>query len=274
MVKLRSNRVRSLPFLLWFFGALGLCSCAAPAVMSSQWAFAMDRDDLLPPTFATEPEAPPAPPALQPTGPPPVRARSRPAPLPPLATDRNRTCLRALADEGVDFVEVAPVRGIRTPVEIVGRLGGVRLIPRVARAPLMDCELARTLVEIAPLLRSAGVTGLSFSGAYDYRNIRGSPHLSAHAHGLAIDVHAFETRAGMIDVTAEYPRDRSDWREDTVAACVGRPPTRSGRILRSLACRLRTHPAVRLILTPDDNADHASHFHIESFGSRQSMIVG
>jgi hypothetical protein len=248
---------------------LPLSSCAAPAVVGAQWAFAMDRDELLPPSFAAD-----TPPARPPPTPPPRPRPPSPRTPPPLATATlARGCLRALADEGVDFVPTAPVRGVRTPVEIVGRLGGVRLIPRVARAPLMDCELARTLMALAPTFRAAGVTGLSFSGAYDYRNVRGSSHLSAHAHGLAIDVHALETPAGMIDVTTEYPRDTFGWRDDTIAACVGRPATRHGRLLRSLACRLRANPAVRLLLGPDDNADHASHFHIEAFPGRPSLLA-
>jgi hypothetical protein len=244
-------------------------SCAAPAVVGAQWAFLGDRDDVLPPTFNTEPPPRPAPPS-PPEASPPLALPRRVDPA-PLAADRR--CLRMLRDRGVDFVSSRPVRGVRTPVEIVGRLDGARLIPRVARPPLMDCELALALVEMGPVFRSLGITGLSFSGAYDYRTIRGSHRLSAHAHGLAIDVHAVETRSGDLDVAADYPRDRARWRglepgPTALAQCLGRPKVRAGRVLRALACRLRGHPAVRVLLTPDDNADHANHLHIETYPER------
>jgi hypothetical protein len=135
------------------------------------------------------------------------------------------------------------VRGIRTPIEVIGPVGGVRLLSRGKRPALMDCALALALADAGPLFRHAGVTGLSFSAAYDYRPIRGGTRLSEHAHGLAIDVHAFETAAGRLDVQRDFSR---------------------GPTLRRLASGLQRHPRFRLILTPDDNRDHHNHFHIES----------
>ena len=194
-------------------------------------------------------------------------------PPPPLAPESgDRTCLRALAEAGVPFVEPGPVRGIRTPIEVVGPIRGIRLLSRGKRPALMDCALARTLADAAPIFHQAGVTGLSFSAAYDYRTRRGSTELSEHAHGLAIDVHAFETTGGRLDVERDFARAGvagAGWGQRApgpLEACIGAPPSAAGRTLRALACALQRQPGFRLILTPDDNQDHHNHFHLESHG--------
>jgi hypothetical protein len=178
-----------------------------------------------------------------------ITARTRRAPPTP-AADANRACLRSLTELAVPFVVARPVRGLRTPVEIVGPIKGIGLVPRAARLPLMDCELARTLAEVAPVFRQQGIIGLVFSGAYDYRTRRGSARLSAHAHGLAIDVHAISTRRGqLLDVEQDWSR------------------------LRALAGRLRQHPAIRYVITPDDNDDHHDHLHLEAYPTRPGQLI-
>jgi hypothetical protein len=215
-----------------------------------------------------------------------VPPRRRPAPPPssPRARDRGApasadpSCLAALQSRGVPFVSAGEVRGIETPIEITGPIDGIRLISRGRRAALMDCELARSLVEAAPFMRDLGVTGLSFSGTYTYRNVKGSSKLSGHAYGLAIDVHAVETRLGSLDVERDYARDAGRWqhgdrRRQALASCVGDPPRPEGRLLRALACGLRSQRSLRLVLGPDDNYDHRHHLHIEAHPGRAADLL-
>jgi hypothetical protein len=208
------------------------------------------------------------------------RRPPRPSPVPALRPRRaagpvassDGDCLRALERRRILFVPLGPVRGVRTPVVIVGPIRGVNLLPRAGRPAVMDCQLAQALTDAAPIFQQLHVTGLSFSGAYDYRKRRGSSDLSAHAHGLAIDVHVVETTAGTFEVERDYPRDARRWREGERGAgpwplrdCLGEPASRGGRVLRTLACRLKSHPDFRVVLTPDDNADHHDHLHIETY---------
>src|SRR5204863_1347367 len=67
----------------------------------------------------------------------------------------DAACLTFLAERGVRYQPGPRDLGIRTPVEITGPLGGVRLTPRLGLPALMDCELARALVEAAPVLAEA-----------------------------------------------------------------------------------------------------------------------
>jgi hypothetical protein len=188
----------------------------------------------------------------------------------------DRSCLERIATYGVPFVSAPPTRGIETPVTITGPIGGVRLIARAGRPPLMDCELASALAEAAPLFHQLGISGLSFSGIYDYRNVRGTQHLSGHAFGLAIDVHTLETRLGIVEVERDFPRDGDRWHTDRadVAGCIGAPARPEGELVRGLACQLRADPAFRLIMGPDDNYDHRNHLHLEAYPGRPPPLYG
>ncbi len=215
----------------------------------------------------------------------------------PEDTIPNRICLDGLRARQIAFVEF-PTKGVRTPVKILGPLGAVRLRshdPRsVGKPALMDCELARALLDAAPAFQALGVRELLFSGAYDYRTRRHSTKLSEHAHGLAIDVHAFAVgargaRSGrdgqppgadprapdagapddvttVVEVVRDFEPNVGKW---AVVAdqleCIGHPRTDAGRLLRTLACRLRASSIFREVITPDDNADHHDHFHLEAY---------
>jgi hypothetical protein len=233
----------------------------------------LDPDDVLPPDYLSVTPPPVTPPPLTP---PPLSAAPvtiRRLRTPPARSDL--ACLQLLDHARVPYRVAGAVRGVQTPVEIVGAIRGVRLIPRAGRAPVMDCQLARALAELAPVFRRAGVTGLSFSGAYDYRTRRNSSKLSAHAHGLAIDVHALQTRKGVLDVKRDFPRDGRRWagRPENVAACLGQPRRKAGRALRSLACRLKLDPVLRYVLSPDTDADHHDHLHLEAFAAQPSELL-
>jgi hypothetical protein len=199
-----------------------------------------------------------------------------PTPASTFPDSADAGCLATIDGWRVPYRAAGAVKGLRTPIEITGPIRGVRLVARAgARAPIMDCALARALAETAPLFRRHGITGLSYSGTYSYRNVRGTSHLSGHAFGLAIDVHGFETAAGFIDVERDFPKDADRWgvSRTNVAGCTGNPPAGAGATLRTLACELRAASAFHLIMSPDDNADHRNHLHIESYPSRSTDLL-
>ena len=203
----------------------------------------------------------------------PARAEGPDAGASPDAADPNApsvACLVGLRERGVSFIEQA-TKGVRTPIRLLdSALGPLRLVPRDQRAPgplpVMDCELARALLDAAPLFQAAGVRDLFFSGTYEYRTRRHSTKLSEHAHGLAIDVHQFGTMDGKIfDVQRDFEPGVGDWSSRVQGECVGSPERPVGRLLRELACALRWSSAFREVITADDNSDHDNHFHLESF---------
>jgi hypothetical protein len=194
-----------------------------------------------------------------------------------LPSGADQSCLAALEGAGVPFVGAGAVRGIATPIEVTGPIGGIRLISR--KSALMDCELAMTLADAAPAMRELGVTGLAFSSTYNYRTVKGSSNLSGHAFGLAIDVHEVETATmGRLDIERDYAHDRGRWSSygrgvRSVSSCVGSPATESGRLLRALACQLASRSTFHLVITPDDNYDHRNHLHLEAYPGRSKELL-
>lgn len=196
------------------------------------------------------------------------------------AEDPDRACLEALGAANVAFSEAPPTRGVRTPILVRGPLGAITLRSRDSHpadaAALMDCGLARALLEVAPVFADTGIRTLVYSGTYAYRSRRGGTKLSEHAHGLAIDVHAFVARDGTLyDVRRDFEPGVGLWA--TVAElpdCVGRPGTPAARLLRTVACRLRAGSTLREVITPDDNSDHADHLHLEAFPDAATRARG
>ncbi len=230
------------------------------------------------PSARKESPAPPVAPAPGPApGPEPPRPATGAPPSDFVEGPPDRVCLDGLRERQIAFVEW-PTKGIRTPVRILGLIGAVRLRshdPRLTGKPaLMDCELARALFEAGPAFRALGVRELLYSGAYQYRTRHGSKRLSEHAHGMAIDVHAFvldtagsESSGGtVVEVSRDFEPRVGKWAVlPDATECVGHPRTDVGRLLRTLACRLRASSVLREVITPDDNADHHDHFHLEAY---------
>jgi hypothetical protein len=182
----------------------------------------------------------------------------------------DKDCVAYVRGQGIEVTELADVKGVRTPLRVDGRVGSITLSPRGKRDAVMDCSLVRGLFEADVIFRAVGIDRLEFSAGYDYRNRRGTATLSAHAHGLAIDVHALSGRAGKLDVARDFEKGVGEWKKlrpgaGKLGACIGDPRTEAGRTLRELVCRLKLHTGFRIIVTPDDNADHRDHLHLEVY---------
>lgn len=83
-------------------------------------------------------------------------------------------------------------------------------------------------------------------GSYNCRNVAGTDHRSGHATANAVDVAGFDLADG------RHISVKGNWSDGT-------PAERNFlRLIRSSACR-----RFALVLTPDYNAAHKDHFHLE-----------
>ena len=178
-----------------------------------------------------------------------------------LRTTRDPAQCRAwLAQAGVAFTPMADrAEGEFCVVSGAGALGDdlgdstVRLSPR---EPMMTCRLAAALavwrrqsVEPAALeLLGASVSQIDHLGVYACRRMYSQPdgRASAHARAAAIDVAGFRLSDGRRVTLAD------DWAEAS-------PEARFLRRVRDDACRV-----FGITLSPDYNAAHADHFHLEA----------
>lgn len=176
------------------------------------------------------------------------------------------SCLAALDELGVEYGR-AKRPGIDIGVEVHGLLGGIELSAFGGPEPLvLDCSLVYSLARAGELFRAHGVERITYSSAYQRRNVRGTSRPSRHSFGLAIDVHSFALDDGerVAVVKSDYEQGLGDDLD-----CVGEPLTTLGRLLRGIDCGLASSGLFRIILTPDYDADHYNHFHVEALPWRE-----
>lgn len=158
------------------------------------------------------------------------------------------SCLQTLTNAGAKFRLIEPKPGMRTPVSVVGSLGGVKYRSNGVASLVCDCRLAVVLDRLGPELRRLGVTEVRHMGAYAYRTTRAG-RTSLHAFGLAIDVGGADVAGRRLSVAGDYQRGG--------ASCEAGAPA-----LNQLACELRRTGFFEEVITPDDDGDHQDHLHL------------
>ena len=117
---------------------------------------------------------------------------------------------------------------------------------------LVSCEMALAIERLAALLESMGCVEFEHIGTYNCRVVSGTDTLSQHSFATAIDQYGF-------DVTGlGYLTLLDDW-EDNILP----PLTPGGQWLRTLADTRYADGIFNIILTPDYNAAHDNHFHVD-----------
>lgn len=184
---------------------------------------------------------------------------------------------------GVDYEKGPVTKGVSNPVTVKTPLLGVgyRYVENTKPRDKLfgDCELIVSLLRAAPILRARGVAEIADYGVYNYRCIgEGTPpncKLSQHAQAKAIDIAGLRGSDGTyFDVTKDWQIDKSG--EKTCAA-----PTEPGKdeFLHRLICDLKAEKVWNIVLTPNYNADHRDHFHVDltpnsDFIQRTSVAPG
>ncbi|MFT3926791.1 MAG: extensin family protein [Myxococcales bacterium] len=176
---------------------------------------------------------------------------------------KEEGCLRALAR---DHVEATPiVRDLTTPVPTLVQLGptpigGVSFISaHLDRQIEISCELAARLPALARILKAHGVRSALVNSSY-----RDQPRTSFHTFGLALDIAAFEmskrasVRANDMLIVAKHFEMTPD-----AYTCEGQPSTPEGRVMLAIACDLAKSQLFSSVLTPNYNAGHRDHFHLD-----------
>jgi len=178
---------------------------------------------------------------------------------------------------GLDWSVAGASRGIADPVRVGPMIDGVRFrytSSATATAMLMDCSLAPRLVELVALLAPYDIDEVEHLGIYNYRCIGGGDPDSGtctpsmHAYAKAIDLHAFHQRGTAIEYSTE-----TDWViSSSPDTCPGMPVNAEDRMLHEIACGMWTERIFQIVLTPDYNAAHRNHFHVDL--TTGSMFIG
>jgi hypothetical protein len=183
----------------------------------------------------------------------------------------------------VSFVDTV-ARGVVDAVELMGPLNGVLIANGTSTDPATDpmaCEFVKTLWEFADLLKERGFNRIGTLGSYCYRCCcawsttnfcRGpddpEPDCSAngysnHSWGRAIDVRYYYKNDGTrydIDDPTEFVQYTG-----TGDTCIEALAMQTGvsRELYELLCEANTRRIFSTILTPNYNATHRNHTHLD-----------
>lgn len=169
---------------------------------------------------------------------------------------REDRCLSALDKAKIEYLPVS--RELTTPVATMVQLGtapiaGVSFISaHLDRQIEVSCELAARLPELAKILRAHGVRTALVNSSY-----REQPRTSFHTFGLALDIAAFETRRELLVVAKHFEITPDAY------TCEAQPSTPEGKTLLAIACDLAGSQLFSSVLTPNYNAGHRDHFHLD-----------
>ncbi|MFM2421047.1 MAG: hypothetical protein RL385_5770, partial [Pseudomonadota bacterium] len=142
---------------------------------------------------------------------------------------------------------------VPVPIALEGPVHGVRFVNgHPEREFAVACELAVRLPALADLLRSHGVSEVVVASAY-----RDHPQVSFHTFGLALDFAAFDVNGERVRVDADF-----ELAPDAIT-CAATPQTPKGRALLDIACDLAASGLFSSVLTPNYNAGHRDHMHID-----------
>lgn len=137
---------------------------------------------------------------------------------------------------------------LRSPVGDVD----YRYVDNAEPSPMfMGCELAIALDDLSAYLRELDIVELVHIGTYNCRVIAGSDSISMHGLGLAIDIHELRTSDG----TTYNVED--DWEPGD------NPQTPKGQFLYEFGMQMFTRGIFNIVLTPNYNAAHYNHFHVD-----------
>lgn len=164
-------------------------------------------------------------------------------------------------DHPADFPALSCV--VDGPLYLDSPIGGVTyryLTHDVAQPLFVSCELAAALVQLSALLREYDIVEVGHIGTYNCRVIAGTDRLSQHSHGYAIDLQWFRTAAGQTyNVVDHWEHDNVDWERGEA----GPFRTEAARILYEIGWQMHARRIFNTVLTPDYNAGHDNHFHVD-----------
>lgn len=170
---------------------------------------------------------------------------------------RERDCLRALRATGIEFTRVTePLpTPIATPVQLNRRVDGIVFHHMHPDQPIVvSCEMATRLPALLNVLHAHNITRVDVLSSY-----RDHPRPSFHTMGLALDLANFYTADGVLSVESSFEVTPS---HETCSAPA--PPDPTARKLLEIACELAAIHAFSTVLTPNYNAGHRNHFHIDA----------
>ena len=181
-------------------------------------------------------------------------------------------CLAELDKRHIPFSREAPKRGVKIPVRLTGKVGGVLYrsdFPDNERETVpwevFDCRLVLSLDDFSETLRAHSICEVRMFSAWrpPAKSWPMDEWGRRHQGALAIDVREFRKDTGeVLNVLNDF-HGKLGAAQCTPAAPPPAPDTPEARELHDLVCAASEAHVFNSILTPNHNPAHKNHFHLE-----------
>ncbi len=189
-------------------------------------------------------------------------------------------CESELKRRGVRFRRES-ARGVLAPLRLLGPLNGIHIRgegtdEERAKSPheIIDCRVVLSLYDSTPILKRHGVVEIRHFSMYRLPPPsfpRGRP-ATRHLGGLAIDTGRFLKADGsLLDVDRDF-HGAIDAKTCGPGASP-RPATPSALSLRALLCDIVAARLFTVVLTPNYDAPHKNHFHLELAPGKHWLLI-
>ncbi|MBX3193303.1 MAG: extensin family protein [Labilithrix sp.] len=192
------------------------------------------------------------------------------------------SCEAELGRRGIAWARANETPGVLAPVRLRGPLAGVSVhsgLPAAQRErshnEIVDCRLVLALHDFAAIVASRGVVEMIHMSAYRPQSENGcTPRYvgKQHCAALAIDVGYFKRSDGTtLNVEKDFHGRIGQ------ATCSGyaapQPPTPIASELWGWVCEAARRRIFNVILTPNHDAQHKNHFHLEIMPDAEWMMI-
>lgn len=192
-------------------------------------------------------------------------------------------CLDELRRRKVPFQEVGPTGQIARPIRLTGPVRGVsfKLSPRPepvgfdpefgtatppemrAPASIADCRLGLAIDDLARVVERHDIVEVEYLSMFRQKGVGWVKKGKRHPSGRAIDVSSLKRKDGKVFSVAYDWHGRVGQKTCGEGAAKPTKDTEGAQFLREIACELDDGGAFNLVLTPNYDAGHRDHFHLE-----------
>lgn len=181
-------------------------------------------------------------------------------------------CLALLDERHVPYSREEPKRGVKIPVRLTGRVGGVLYrtdFPDGERATvpweIFDCRLVLSLDDFSETLRAHSIAEVRMFSAWrpPAKSWPMTEWGRRHQGALAIDVRELRKDNGEVLNVLDHFHGQLGAEQCVPGARPPNPDSPEARELHELVCAAARAHVFNSILTPNYNPAHKNHFHLE-----------
>lgn len=185
------------------------------------------------------------------------------------------SCLHRLSRQGVQYRSAGPAPGVETPVRLTGSLDGITYrtdYPDGRRDSVpfevFDCRLVLALLELNPILKAHSIDEVRMYSAWrpPLKSWPAGKPGQAHPGGLAVDLRLFRKSNGEeLEVETDFLGTLGKDPCSSDGQSADRPPEAplAARELREIYCGAADAKLFHIQLSPNYDARHHNHFHME-----------